>query len=300
MCACTCVCCVGRVFVARACLLPAGVVVTTADGRTYTARYLVNAAPPALVAKIAHEPPLPVGRAAVCDEMKMGCVIKCLVFYTRSFWRELGLSGDAFGSQRCLSAVFEASKPGVTPYALVGFIVGSSAVEWSAKSQEERKQAVLQDLARLFKTDAALDCCDYHDKDWMQEEFSTGCYLGLMPPGLMTKVGTALREPVGRIHWAGTETAREGMGYFDGAAESGGRAALEVYTRLRSESPAAPLPPVASGHPLHFAKLRSEGRRVVPSVASGTSFYLHPRSIASESHPAPLGGNAALTFAHLL
>ena len=31
----------------------------------------------------------------------------------------------------------------------------------------------------------------------------------------------ALREPVGRVHWAGTETAERWMGYVDGAIESG-------------------------------------------------------------------------------
>jgi monoamine oxidase len=40
--------------------------------------------------------------------------------------------------------------------------------------------------------------------------------------------GPALRQPVGRIHWAGTETAERWMGYVDSAIESGIRAAVEV------------------------------------------------------------------------
>jgi len=38
----------------------------------------------------------------------------------------------------------------------------------------------------------------------------------------------ALREPVGRIHWAGTETAVEWTGYMEGAVQSGERAAAEI------------------------------------------------------------------------
>jgi monoamine oxidase len=38
----------------------------------------------------------------------------------------------------------------------------------------------------------------------------------------------SLRAPVGRIHWAGTETVERWMGYIDGAIESGIRAAVEV------------------------------------------------------------------------
>ncbi len=52
-----------------------------------------------------------------------------------------------------------------------------------------------------------------------------------MPPGVMTRFGHALREPVGRIHWAGTETATEWTGYIEGALLSGIRAAKEVALR---------------------------------------------------------------------
>ena len=44
-------------------------------------------------------------------------------------------------------------------------------------------------------------------------------------PGAWTGYGRVLREPVGRIHWAGTETATRWMGYLDGAIQSGRRAA---------------------------------------------------------------------------
>lgn len=37
-----------------------------------------------------------------------------------------------------------------------------------------------------------------------------------------------LREPVGRIHWAGTETSPVMNGFIDGAVRSGERAAREV------------------------------------------------------------------------
>jgi monoamine oxidase len=48
----------------------------------------------------------------------------------------------------------------------------------------------------------------------------------------MTEYGPALRTPVRRIHWAGTETATTWVGYMDGAVQSGHRAAAEVLTEL--------------------------------------------------------------------
>ena len=41
-------------------------------------------------------------------------------------------------------------------------------------------------------------------------------------------IGKALREPVGNIHWAGTETSDVWNGYIDGAIRSGERVAKEI------------------------------------------------------------------------
>jgi monoamine oxidase len=40
--------------------------------------------------------------------------------------------------------------------------------------------------------------------------------------------GRLLREPFGRLHWAGTETATMSYGAIDGAVRSGERAASEI------------------------------------------------------------------------
>ena len=50
--------------------------------------------------------------------------------------------------------------------------------------------------------------------------------------GSFASYGPRLREPVGAIHWAGTETATYWNGYMDGAVSSGQRAAHEVSARL--------------------------------------------------------------------
>jgi monoamine oxidase len=46
---------------------------------------------------------------------------------------------------------------------------------------------------------------------------------------------------VGRIHWAGTETALEWIGYMEGALSSGLRAAEEVVARLHTDPVSARL-----------------------------------------------------------
>jgi monoamine oxidase len=54
------------------------------------------------------------------------------------------------------------------------------------------------------------------------------------PPGVLTEFGPALREPCGRIHWAGTESSTVMYGFIDGAVRSGERAATEVMARERT------------------------------------------------------------------
>lgn len=51
----------------------------------------------------------------------------------------------------------------------------------------------------------------------------------------MQDFAATLREPVGNVHWAGTETADVWIGYIEGALQSGARAAEDVAARLSKE-----------------------------------------------------------------
>jgi monoamine oxidase len=118
-----------------------------------------------------------------------------------------------------------------TPGILMGFIEGNEGRYWGQKSLEERRAAVLACFVRYFGEQASQPY-EYIEQNWADEEYSRGCYAGYMPPGVMTAYGKALREPVGRIHWAGTETATVWNGYMSGAVESGERVAAEILTAL--------------------------------------------------------------------
>src|SRR5438477_13192711 len=94
-------------------------------------------------------------------------------------------------------------------------------------SDAARKERVLEELGRLHGPLARTPIA-YVDKDWQADEWSAGCYVGVMPPGVVSEIGTVLRTPRARVHFAGTETAIHHIGYIEGAIEAGQRVAREL------------------------------------------------------------------------
>jgi len=110
-------------------------------------------------------------------------------------------------------------------------IGGTDARKWYGLPPEQRRQTVLDNLANYFG-ESARKPLQYIENGWAEERFSRGDPVAGLPPGVLLDFGTALRAPVGRIHWAGTETSDFWVGYMDGAVRSGERAAKEVLAEL--------------------------------------------------------------------
>ncbi len=207
-----------------------GVTVHTARG-SFTAHRAILALPPALLARI-EIADLPLERIAIHQRMNPGSVLKCIASYKTPFWREAGYSGEAFSPHGLVRATFDDCSADGTHAALVAFVVGDRARELSTVAPDDRRRLLLSDLGRLHGAKAHHPTA-LVDKDWLSDEWSAGCYVGVMPPRLLTESAAGLRAPYGLLHFAGTETAVEHLGYIEGAIESGERAALEVGARLR-------------------------------------------------------------------
>lgn len=48
----------------------------------------------------------------------------------------------------------------------------------------------------------------------------------------MTQYGSVIRQPIGKLYFAGTETATQWSGYMDGAVQAGERAAREIMCKM--------------------------------------------------------------------
>jgi monoamine oxidase len=211
---------------------PDGVLVTVADGRAWRGRRVVVAIPPPLAVEIAWTPLLPAEHDALRRRMQLGTLAKCEAIYDEPFWRASGLSGQAIKlGDAAVPAMFDNTPPDGSPGVLMGFMGGRSWRTWQTASAADRRAAVLEDFAQAYGAQARQPI-DYFEQDWVQERWTRGGPTSVLAPGTLVDFGRHLIEPVGAVHWAGTETAGYWNGYMDGAISSGKRAASEVIAQL--------------------------------------------------------------------
>ena len=198
------------------------------------ARRAILAMPPALSGRLAYVPALPGRREQLCQRMPMGAVTKIHVIYDRPFWRDDGLNGQVIAPGGAMGATFDNSPEDADHGEIVGFIAGDDCRRLESARPEVRREIVLADLERAFGplARAPIEVVEQH---WPAEPFTRGGPVAVSSPGALTALGPALREPVGPLHWAGTETATQWCGYLDGALSAGRRAADEVLRALKGE-----------------------------------------------------------------
>jgi len=201
------------------------------DSLTVHGKHVIVAMAPQLAGRIQYFPALPASRDQFMQRVPNGSVIKCEAVYDRPFWRDAGLTGQAVSDADPVRVTFDNTPPEGSPGVLLGFIEGEAARRWGPRPAADLRDAVLKNFAAYFG-DAALHPTAFHEMNWSNETWTRGCYTGFMPPGVLTDFGPALRAPVGRIHWAGTETSDIWAGYMDGAVRSGRRAAAEALAAL--------------------------------------------------------------------
>ncbi len=195
------------------------------------AKRVIVAVPPVLAGRIDYSPDLPASREALTQRLPQGTLLKVTAVYDRPFWRDKGLNGSAVSLNGFVNATFDDSPPDGSPGVLFGFVGGDEARRFLATPKAERRAAVLRDFANYFGPEA-LRTRKYFETNWPGAKWSRGGPVGIAGPGTYMAHGPALRQPIGRIHWAGTETATYWNGYMDGAVRSGERAAREVLDEL--------------------------------------------------------------------
>jgi monoamine oxidase len=199
------------------------------DQISIAARHVVVATPPNLAGAIEYTPSLPVNRVQVTQRWPQGIVIKVAMIYPRAFWRDQGLSGASLDHVTVMGETADSSNPPAISKAgiLTGFVYADNARKVAAMAPAERKTLLLADVAKRFGP-KALEPEHYHESNWTMDTWTRGCFTAFLTPGATSLFGSAVRDSVGPIHWAGSETATQWPSFIDGAIRSGERAAAAI------------------------------------------------------------------------
>ena len=195
----------------------------------YFAQKAILALPPRLTAStILFTPDLSDGltQAMLKTGTWMAGQAKFFALYKAPFWREAGLSGQAFSQCGPLGEIHDGSNHHGGPFGLNGFL-GIPAVQ--RNQRKGLSEAILRQLVALFGPEAATPLTLFY-QDWAREPFTATTHD--QPP--MT-VHPVYRPPAGRssiwdgtLHFAGTETADLYGGYLEGALNAAQRAVSNI------------------------------------------------------------------------
>jgi len=191
---------------------------------TLRARRVIVALSPSQAQMIEFSPPLPADRATLQKRWPATIdMTKAMLVYESPFWRDAGLSGQSFTIG---GGAYLWSWDNSPPDGGVGVIGAFLEAPDPASGRASSKQALIDSYVKYLGPKAARPI-GYHEQFWMLERYTKGC-VSPLAPGLFAQVGAALRPTLGRIEWAGSETAFIWNGYIDGAVRAGHDAALRA------------------------------------------------------------------------
>lgn len=199
------------------------------DGGIVKARQVIVTMSQSLCNRIAFSPPLPAERAHLQKAWPTTAKMrKAVHVYARPFWREAGFNGQIMQIGGPLLWSADNSPPDLSVGIITAFIK-EGALPADPEVAKDRLSAV---YARAFG-DAALHPVQYHEIDWsMVDAWSPSC-TSPYPPGFLSRWGSVMRQPTGRLSWSGTDMAELWPSSMDGAIRAGHRSALSVLQSLR-------------------------------------------------------------------
>lgn len=194
------------------------------------ADYCVLAIPVRTWGDITFSPDLPAPLRDAREGLQYGVATKTMLQYGRRFWLRSHLSGSVLADLP-FTASWEATQrqPGGSGI-LTAYSTGNAGFLYSGIEPGTRVLVAADELDDVFPGTRPL-VVHNATAGWLNERYSRGTAVAYAR-GQVTKFWQALREPVGRLHFAG-EHADDFAGSMEGALRSGLRAAAAIAARER-------------------------------------------------------------------
>jgi monoamine oxidase len=200
-----------------------------AGTHAFDAAHVVLALPPAPLRRVTFDRALPEGVATMLEQLNLGAALKVAGEYRRRFWREEDSSGFTI-TDLPFGSAWEAtdSQPGApsTPGILTQFVTGNAAIAGARLSDALRITSFQRQLDQVYPEGVPLRTGGQTTVAWANEPFTGGGY-AVFAPGQFLPFWPLLREPVGRMWFAGEHTETL-AGYMDSAVSSGHRVARAI------------------------------------------------------------------------
>lgn len=211
------------------------VVTLTTNNGQYRFSHVIVAMSPKDALRLNFTPELPDSRQQLMNAWQMEHGMKAMLVYERPFWR--GRTDEGITTLR-LSNPSLIIVDNTQNSQQQGVLLIFADPKQLPTDPDRRRDAVVKAVASAMgrKTRSYMQ---YIEQNWGSEPYISGC-ISSTPPGVLTQWGQTLRPSIGRLHWAGTETAVQWMGYVDGAVRAGQDAALAILSEMDTD-PAAPL-----------------------------------------------------------
>ena len=184
-----------------------------ADGMAVRAKHAIVTLPPVLAGRLHWQPAMPPDRDYLTQRMPIRGKITAVALYKAPFWRE---AGTVSAASDAMIAWDEGGDE--LPAAFTMLVSIRRSRELWALPEAQRRAALLDDLAAVLGPEA-LSATAVHMINWAAEPWSRGCN-SFLTTGAWTAWGHALREPVGRVRWAGAEISERFVGQMEGAVRT--------------------------------------------------------------------------------
>lgn len=199
----------------------------TVHGETIRARHAIIAIPPQLYGAAGVLPHLPQAWRAALTDWRTGAVVKTILVFDRPWWRARGLSGGVISPGEVFSAAVDTSPGADGPGVLVVFSTARGARTLGKTEDEGARIGQAMDWVRRSFGGDVPALVTGRSVDWSADPESLGGYASRRAPGGWADAPDLFKS-LGRLHFAGTETAGHWRGFMEGAIESGLRAAEDV------------------------------------------------------------------------
>ncbi|SFJ29583.1 monoamine oxidase [Halobacillus dabanensis] len=153
--------------------------------------------------------------------------VKIGIEFRHRFWGKAGV-GNALTDQPSKFSYIPSHKIGSSgPAVLLGsYSWGYDAILWASLPYNELVRELLDDLARIYGNVVYREYMQAFSYNWGLNQFSGGAFT-LFLPGQAENFSKIIRQPEGRLHFAGEHTSSF-HGWIEGAIESGIRTANEI------------------------------------------------------------------------